>query len=317
MPSLPTYADVCAARDRIRSFVHTTPVLTSSTLDERVGAKLFFKCENFQRAGSFKARGAHNAVFSLADQDAQRGVVAHSSGNHGAAVALAARSRGIPAHLVMPRDAAKAKQEAVARYGGAIVHCDSTLKSREDTAAEVARNTGAYFVHPSNDPAVIAGQGTVALELFEQIPILDAVIAPVSGGGLLAGIALVAKAQVKPVTVLGAEPSGADDAARSLKAGSIQPLGRPVTIADGLRSTLGDRTWPIIQSNVGDILTVPDESTIAAMHLLRDIMKLVVEPSSAVPLAALLGQLPSRLKSARIGVILSGGNSDRSDAVAG
>ncbi len=280
-------------------------------LDEMTGAELFFKCENFQRVGAFKFRGACNAVFSLSDAEAAQGVAAHSSGNHAQAVALAAQLRGIPAHIVMPRNVLAVKQSAVADYGGRITLCDPTMAAREETTARIIAETGASLVHPFDDYRVIAGQGTAALELCEEIRGLDAVIAPVGGGGLLSGTAIAVAALLPGVAVYGAEPSAVDDAQRSLRAGRIVPNENPKSIADGLLTTLGNRNFEIIKRLVRDIVTVSEEEIIAATRLVWERMKIVIEPSAAVPVAALLNH---RLEIAgkRVGVILSGGNVDLS-----
>ena len=309
MTSAVTFADVLDAARRIAPFVHRTPVLTCGGLDRASGAALFFKCENFQKVGVFKIRGATNAVSLLSDEEASRGVATHSSGNHAAALAVAARRRGIKAYVVMPRNAPRVKKEAVTGYGAEIVFCEPTLDSRESTLAEVMRRTGASLVHPYNDRRVIAGQGTAALELCEETPGLDVVIAPVGGGGLLSGTAIAVKGVSPDTTVLAAEPERADDACRSFKAGRIIPVEHPDTIADGLRTSLGSLTFPIIREYVSDILTVSEEAIVFAMKLIWERMKIVVEPSASVPLAAVLGH-PEKFCGERIGVILSGGNVD-------
>ena len=305
--SEPNIDDVTAAHLRIAPYIHRTPVFTSSTLDQIAGASLVFKCENFQKIGAFKARGAHNAVFLLSEQERRLGVVTHSSGNHAAALALAARNAGAVAHVVMPANAPKPKVASVERLGGRITFCEPTLEARQSTAAAVQAQTGATFVHPYDDWRVIAGQATAALELVEDVPDLDAIIAPVGGGGLLAGTALVSNHV--GLQVYGAEPAGADDAYRSLVAGRLQPLGEVSTIADGLRTSLGDRPFQIMVQHVRDIATVTDQEIIDAMLLAWQVMKLVIEPSAAVPLAALLNRR-LRVEGQRVGVILSGGNVD-------
>lgn len=309
MISLPTFEQICEAARRIRPYVHRTPVLTCATLDHQVRAELYFKCENFQRAGTFKARGACNAVFSLSAEEAQRGVATHSSGNHGAALALMAQLRSIPAIVVMPDNAPQVKRNAVAGYGARIVCSASTPLARETRLAEVVAETGATFVHPSNDPLVIAGQGTATLELLDDVPALDVVMAPVGGGGLLSGTALAAAGRSPRMRVIGAEPAAADDAYRSLQAGHILPAGNPQTIADGLRTSLGDVTFPLIQQHVERIVLVSEEAIVRAMYLVWERMKIIIEPSSAVPVAALL-EHPGDFAGQRIGVILSGGNLD-------
>lgn len=308
IPNL-TLRDIREAHERIRPFIRRTPVMTSSSLDELAGARLYFKCENFQRTGAFKARGAHNAVFSLTGEEAARGVVTHSSGNHGAAVALAARSRGIPAFVVMPTSAAEVKKSAVARYGGRVTLCEPTQESRESTARRIAAETGAHFVHPYNDLSVIAGQGTSALELLEEVPELDVIVCPVGGGGQLSGVAVAAKALRPGIRVVGAEPAAADDAQRSLRAGRLISGGNPQTIADGLRSSLGELSFALIQAHVDDIVTAGEDAIVRAMRLVWEIMKIVIEPSAAVPVAALLDRAPPAV-GRRVGVILSGGNVD-------
>jgi threonine dehydratase len=304
-----TLEHIRAAHERIRPFIHRTPVMTSASLDALAGARLYFKCENFQRTGAFKARGAHNAVFSLTDAEAGRGVVTHSSGNHGAALALAARNRGIPAYVVVPETAAQIKKAAVARLGARVTLCAPTLAAREDAARRIVAETGASLVHPYDDLRVIAGQGTSALELLEDASDLDAVIAPVGGGGQLAGIAVAVKGLRPATRVVGAEPAQADDASRSLRAGRIIPAGDPQTIADGLRSSLGERSFTLIRSHVDDILTVSERAIVEAMRLVFERLKIVIEPSAAVPVAALLDR-SSRLRGLRVGVIVSGGNVD-------
>ena len=305
--SEPTIREIREAHERIGPFVHRTPVLTCSTLDRMCGAELFFKCENLQKAGAFKIRGATNAVFSLSDEEAERGVATHSSGNHAAAVALAARWRGIRAYVVMPENAPEIKQAAVAGYGAEITFCRPTLQAREEGLAAVVERTGATFIHPYNNHRVIAGQGTAAVELCEEVPDLDVVMAPVGGGGLLSGTAIAVTAILPDAQVIAAEPERADDAYRSLQAGRIIPPDHPDTIADGLRTALGDLTFPIIQRYVREIVTVGEEEIVAAMRCIWERMKIVVEPSSAVPLAALL-RGRTDLSGKRIGVILSGGN---------
>lgn len=305
----PAFTDVSAAWDRIAVHVHRTPVLTSHTLDAECGLRLFFKCENLQRAGVFKARGAHNAVMALSDEEARRGVLTHSSGNHGAALALAAATRGIRAHIVVPENAPALKVEAIRRYGGLITFCNPTLADREATADRIAAETGATLIHPYDNTDVIAGQGTVALEFLAEASGLDVIIAPVGGGGLLSGIAIAAKGLKPGIRVIGAEPSGADDAARSLKAGFLIPQTDPKTIADGLRTSLAPVTFSILRRHAEEIITVSEPAIIEAMRQLWSVLKIVVEPSSAVAFAAALAAAP-RLRGLRIGVVLSGGNVD-------
>jgi threonine dehydratase len=305
----PTLADVRAAHDRIRPFVHRTPVPTCSAINGLVRARVFFKCENFQKVGAFKIRGATNAVQSLSDQAAARGVVTHSSGNHAAALALAAHRRGIPAYIVMPNNAPPNKRDAVAGYGGKITFCEPTQAAREAACAELVVSTGATLVHPYDDEAVIAGQGTAALELLEDVPDLDAILAPVGGGGLLSGTLIAAKGVRPDIRVIGCEPALADDAAASLREGRIVPARPPVTIADGLRTSLGQKTFPIIRELVELIALAEESEILSALRLMLERMKVVVEPSSAVPLAALLNR-PLGLTGKRVGIIVSGGNLD-------
>ncbi|MBN1902537.1 pyridoxal-phosphate dependent enzyme [Candidatus Sumerlaeota bacterium] len=301
--------DVRAAAERIRSYIHKTPVMTCSSIDDLIGGRIFFKCENFQKMGAFKFRGASNAVFSLTDKECGKGVATHSSGNHAAALSRAAQIRGIKAIIVMPTTAPSVKKAAVERCGAQIVLCEPTQKARQDTLDHIARETGATVVHPYNDERVIAGQGTAALELTSEIPDLDIITAPVSGGGLLSGTAIAAKETHPRISVLGTEPAGADDAHRSLKLGKIVLCEHPQTIADGLRMSLGEKTFPIIQKYVDDILTVSEEGIIQGMKLVWERMKIVIEPSAAVPVAALF-EHKAIFSGKRIGVILSGGNVD-------
>jgi threonine dehydratase len=309
MNSAPGLKEIEEARDRIRDFVHRTPILTCQSINEKVGASLFFKCENFQKAGAFKIRGACNAVFSLPEEEARRGVATHSSGNHAAALALAARWRGVPAYVVMPENAPQIKKTAVAGYGANIFFCKPTLEAREETLARVLASTGSAFIHPYNDARVIAGQGTAGLELCEDEPELDAVMAPVGGGGLLSGTSIAVSAVLPSTMVIGAEPEQADDAYRSLQAGRIVPAGNPQTIADGLRTSLGDMTFAVIQKYVKKIVTVTEEGITEAMRTVWERMKIIIEPSAAVPLATLLTKRID-LSGKRVGVIFSGGNLD-------
>lgn len=297
------------AHRRISSRIHRTPVLTSSSLDEIAGARLFFKCENLQKTGSFKIRGATNAVFSLTDDEAKHGVVAPSSGNHAAAIAQAARWRGIPAYIVMPSNSSPAKKIAVQAYGGQITECEPNVASREATSEAVRQRTGAHLVHPYNDARVIAGQGTAALELLEEVPQLDVVITPASGGGLLSGTAIASKGLKPSIRILGSEPHNADDAYRSLASGKIESASGLETMADGLRATLCPLTFSILRELVEQIVLVEESEIVPTMLLLWERMKLVVEPSAAVAAApALLRRIGAKGKS--IGVILSGGNLD-------
>jgi threonine dehydratase len=308
-PGAPDLRAIRAAAERIRPYAHRTPVLTCSSLDTMAGAELFFKCENLQKVGAFKFRGAANTVFSLSEKEASAGVATHSSGNHAQALALAARLRGIPAHIVMPENSPKVKVAAVRGYGARIVFCAPTQKDREQTLERVVAETGATFIHPYNNPGIIAGQGTCALELLEQVSDLDLVMAPVGGGGLLSGTALSCHYLRPDVRVIAGEPKGADDAFRSLRDGRIYPSENPQTVADGLRTSLGTLTFPIIRRYVERIVTVEEESIVAAMRHVWERMKVLIEPSAAVPLAAILeGGIETGGK--RIGIILSGGNVD-------
>jgi len=302
-------AAIHAAHARIRSHAHRTPVLTSRSLDAVAEATLFFKCENLQKVGAFKARGACNAVFSLDNAEARRGVVTHSSGNHGAAVAWAAARRGIPAWVVMPENSAEIKKAAVQGLGATVRFCAPTLEARDTTCAAVLAETGAVLVHPYDDWRVIAGQGTAALELLEEIPDLDAIITPVGGGGLLSGTAIASRGMKPSIRIYGAEPAGADDAWRSLQSGRIVPQTDPRTIADGLRSSLGVKTFAVLSTLVDAIGTTSEEAIVQAMRLTWDKLKLVIEPSAAVPLAALVERkLP--VAGLRVGIVISGGNVD-------
>ncbi len=300
-----------AAR-RIAPHIRHTPVVRSGKLDAALGVRLFFKCENLQAAGAFKTRGACNAVFSLADDIAQRGVVTHSSGNHGAALSRGAARRGIPAYIVMPDTAPSPKVDAVRQYGGQITFCAPTLTAREEAASQVMAETGATLIHPYDDDRIIAGQGTAALEMLTRWPGLEVIVAPVGGGGLLSGTAICAKAIRPGMQVWAGEPTGADDAYRSWKSGQLVPSTHPDTIADGLLTSLGTRNFAVIRRFVDDIVLVDDDQIRAAMQMLYDELDLVVEPSGAVPLAAMLKQR-TVLAGKRVGIILSGGNCRRSD----
>lgn len=304
-----TLDDVREAAKRIAGKAHRTPVMTCSTIDRRAGRVLFFKCENFQKVGAFKFRGACNAVFKLSNEMARRGVVTHSSGNHAQALALAAKMRGIPAHIVMPKNASPVKRNAVEEYGGRVILCEPTLDARETTAAAVVAETGATLIPPYDHADVIAGQGTAALELLEAVPNLDAIVTPVGGGGLLSGCAIVASAWSRPIHVFAGEPKGADDAARSKAAGKLIPQTGPKTIADGLLTSLGELTWPIIRDRVERIFTVSEEEIVAATRLTWERAKLLIEPSSAVAIAAVLTEEFRGLHGLeRLGIVLSGGN---------
>ncbi len=299
------------AQTRIAPYAHCTPVMTCSTLDQMAGRSLFFKCENLQKVGAFKFRGACNAVLRLDPDLASRGVVTHSSGNHAQALALAASIRGIEAHVVMPHTAPAVKRRAVQGYGARIYPCEPTLAAREALASRVIEDTGATLIPPYDHPNTIAGQGTVALEIMEQVENLHAIIAPIGGGGLVAGITIAAKALQPSIRIFAAEPCGADDAARSKIAGRLIPQTDPKTIADGLLTSLGQHTWPIIRDHVEGVITVTDEQIIAAMRLVWERMKTVIEPSAAVAVAAVLtDSFKSLSRTSRVGVVLSGGNVD-------
>jgi threonine dehydratase/serine racemase len=302
---------VRAAAQRIAGFAHRTPVLTCATLDRLAGRSLYFKCENLQKAGAFKFRGACNAVLRLPPDAAPRGVVTHSSGNHAQALALAARLRGIPAHIVMPRNASPVKRRAVEEYGGRVIECEPMLAARETVAATVQAETEATLVPPYDHPDVIAGQGTVALELLEQVPGLDAVIAPVGGGGLVSGTCIAGKGLRPSLRIFAAEPAGADDAARSKAEGRLIPQTGPQTIADGLLTSLGELTWPLIRDQVERVILVREEEIVTALRLVWERAKLVIEPSAAVAVAAALTDEFRSLEGARrVGVVLSGGNAN-------
>jgi len=309
-----TYQDIQAAAARIAGVVHRTPVMTSRLLDEQAGRHLFFKCEHLQRVGAFKFRGAWNSVSQLTDEAAARGVVTHSSGNHAQALALAAHLRDIPAHIVMPSNAPTVKRAAVEGYGAHIIECEPTLEARETTASKVLEETGGVFVHPYDYAPTIAGQGTAALELLEEVPDLDAVIAPVGGGGLMSGTCIAARGLEPNIRLFGAEPKGADDAARSLVAGELIPQTAPSTIADGLLTSLGDLTWPVLRDHLETIVTVSEDEITGAMGLVWTRMKQLIEPSSAVPVAAVMSDGFKALNGLeRVGIIISGGNVDMAD----
>jgi threonine dehydratase len=306
---IPTYDDVLAAHARIAPYIHRTPVLTSSYLNDLTGAELFFKCENFQKAGAFKVRGACNAVFGLSDDMAAKGVCTHSSGNHALSLSYAAGRRGIPCNVVMPRTAPQAKKDAVRGYGGVITECDPSTSSREAVFAEVQARTGGEFVHPYNDPRVIAGQATCSRELLDQVEGLDAIIAPIGGGGMISGTCLTVSNIAPGVDVYAAEPKNADDAFRSFKAGHIIADDAPETVADGLKVPLKDLTWHFVRNHVTDIFTATEDEIIEAMKLTWKRMKIVMEPSCAVPLATILKNKDA-FRGRRVGVIITGGNVD-------
>ncbi|MBI5352544.1 MAG: pyridoxal-phosphate dependent enzyme [Chloroflexi bacterium] len=305
----PTLNDIRQAAERIRPYAHRTPVLTNESLNQKVGALVFLKCENLQKVGAFKFRGACNAVYSLSDEEAAHGVCTHSSGNHAAALALAAKMRGIPAYIVMPNNAPQVKKDAVAGYGGLITFCEPTLEARESTLDRIRLDTGANVVHPYNDERVITGQGTVALELLEDVPDLDVIIAPVGGGGLLSGTAIAATEIKKGIRVIAGEPEMADDAFRSMQAGEIIPSKKPQTIADGLLTSLGTLTFPIIQQRVEQIVTVSESGIIESMKYVWERAKIIIEPSSAVAIGV-LWEKKIDLSGLKVGVIVSGGNVD-------
>lgn len=316
LPAGPDLQAIIEAQRRIAPYIERTQVMISYPLDELAGALLFFKCENLQLSGSFKIRGAANAVFSLSEAEAARGVVTHSSGNHGAALALAAQLRGVRAWVVMPRNAPKVKVRAVQAYGAEITFCEPTLEAREAAAAELLRETGATLIHPYDDDRVIAGQGTAALEFLEEIPDLDIICAAVSGGGLLSGTAIAAKSLRPEIQILGCEPANADDAARSLASGHLEPASNAFTIADGLRATLSPRTFAILRERVDRIQLVSEAEIVRSMQLITEHLRCTVEPSGAVAASpALHRQIAGESEDLRIGIILSGGNLD-ADAAA-
>ena len=306
---IPEYKDILNAADRIRPFAKRTPVFTSSWFNNKTGAELFFKCENFQKVGAFKFRGACNAIMKLPEREGKKGIITHSSGNHAQAVALAARMNGYKATIVMPQNSPSVKVNAVREYGAEIVFCENTIESREETVQNIIQKTGAAFIHPYNHPDVIAGQGTSAKELLEEISGLDMIMAPVGGGGLMSGTLLSAKTINPKIKVFGAEPELADDAWRSLKSGKIEPVLRTDTIADGLRTSLGSLTFQIIQTHIDDIVTVSEASIIRDMRNVWERMKIIIEPSCAVPVSALMDAKIS-VQGKKVGIILTGGNVD-------
>lgn len=309
MNQIPTKEDIIKAHERIKGQIHKTPVLTSILLNEIFGAELFFKCENFQKVGAFKFRGASNAILSLPDSEIEKGVCTHSSGNHAAALALAAKMKKVKAYIVMPRTAPQIKHNAVKGYGAEIIFCEPNLKAREEALEKVIEKTGAVFIHPYDNYMVIAGQATASKELIEEVNYLDYIIAPVGGGGLCSGTALSAKYFGEGISVIGAEPLNADDAFHSLKEGSIQPSINPKTIADGLMTQLSEKTFSIIKDNVEKIVTVKEETMIECMKMIWERMKIIIEPSSAVVLAA-IAENKEEFKTQKIGLIISGGNVD-------
>jgi threonine dehydratase len=309
---LPGFDEIKDAVLRVKPYVHNTPVMTSTTVNERTGAQVFFKCENFQRMGAFKMRGATNAILQLPKADRSKGVITHSSGNFAQALALAARTLDVKAYIIMPGNAPKVKVDAVRGYGAEVIECAPTLEAREKTCREIEEKTRATFIHPSNDMNVIIGQGTAAYELIREVKDLDILLAPVGGGGLIAGTAMVQHYLLPESQTIGSEPFGADDAFLSLKIGKIQPSVNPITIADGLKTQLGDQNFPIIRKYVSNIIRVEESEIIAAMRYIWERMKIVIEPSSAVAVAALFRKRERFLKK-KVGVILSGGNVDLSD----
>ena len=315
----PSWQAICEAHARIAPRIHRTPILTSASLDQLAGARFFFKCDNLQKTGSFKIRGASNAILSLSNEQAARGIVTQSSGNHGAAVACAAAWRGVPAYIVMPKNAPKVKIQAIEAYGGKITFCEPKVSSRKETCDRVQAQTGAHLIHPYDDDRIIAGQATAAKELLEDLPELDAIFAPVSGGGLLSGTCLSAKTIRKDIRIIGCEPARADDAYRSLATGTLQSIDSSDTIADGLRASLSARTFAILRKHLDRILLVTEEEIISTARLVWERMKIIIEPSSAVALAPLLQSgvvkslnLPPRAdgQAPKLGVIFSGGNVD-------
>lgn len=306
---IPTYDDVLAASERIAAYIHRTPILTSNYLNRLTGAEIFFKCENLQKVGAFKARGACNAVFGLSDADAASGVATHSSGNHAAALCYAAARRGIAATVVMPRNAPATKKAAVQSYGGKIIECEPTQAAREASLEQVIADTGADRVHPYDDVRVIAGQATCALELHQEIDKLDTVVAPIGGGGLISGTCLTLSTLAPTIRVYAAEPANADDAYRSLKAGEIVEQDAQESVADGLKTNLKPRTWHFVSRHVSDILLASEAEILDAMYLTWERMKIIIEPSSAVPLAVILKHR-DLFRGQRIGVIITGGNVD-------
>ncbi|WP_296622352.1 threonine/serine dehydratase [Marivirga sp.] len=309
LQEIPKKEDIQAAEKRIHDYVHRTPVFTSIQLNEMLGVNVYFKCENLQKVGAFKMRGASNAILSLSKAQLKKGVATHSSGNHAQAVALTAKLAKIPAFIVMPQNAPEVKVEAVRRYGAEVIYCESNLKAREEALNEVVEKTGATFIHPYDNYDVIAGQATCAKEMIEDTDHLKAIFAPIGGGGLMSGTLLSSQYFGNKVPVIGAEPTGADDAYRSWKAGELIPMENPDTIADGLRTSLGERNFPIIQKYIKDIITVSDDEIIEAMRLIFNYLKLVVEPSGAVPFASMI-KAKDRFKGKKVGVILCGGNID-------
>jgi len=306
---IPDWDDVLKASLRISSYIHKTPVLSSTYINSVCGCRIFFKCENFQKVGAFKARGALNAVLKLSEDEAIRGVATHSSGNHAAALAMAASIRNIPAYIVMPSNAPNIKVKAVKSYGGKITFCEPTLLAREEGLNQVIEHTGAKFIPPYDHPDIISGQGTAAKEFLEEVPSLDVMMAPVGGGGLLSGTAISAKSLNPKIKVIAGEPENANDAYLSFNAGKLIPSKNPQTVADGLKTSLGDLNFYIIMDKVDSILTVSESEIISAMRMIWERMKIIIEPSCAVPFAAVLAN-PALFEGKNVGIILSGGNVD-------
>jgi threonine dehydratase len=313
MNSIPSKSDIEHAHERIKPYIHHTPVLTSGSINELAECTVYFKCENFQKVGAFKSRGAMNAILSLSPEDLGKGVATHSSGNHAQALARAAKLMGVKSYIVMPRTAPEIKKKGVLAFGGEIFECEPTLEARESTLANVVKKTGATEIHPFNNYDVIAGQATAAKELFEEVRGLDIIMAPVGGGGLLSGTALAAKYFSPTTLVIAGEPAGSDDAYRSMKSGKIEQA-QSDSVADGLLTTLGDKTFPIIRDNVKEIITVTDSEIISAMRLIWERLKVIIEPSCSVPFAAVLKE-KSKFKGKKVGIILTGGNVDMERAM--
>jgi len=309
LKNIPTFADIQRVHQNIQPYINTTPVLTSTSINEISGASIYFKCENFQKVGAFKMRGAASAIMALTPEELAKGVATHSSGNHAQAVALSARNHNTKAYIVMPSNAPAIKRAATKGYGAEIITCEPTLEARESTLAAVVAKTGATFLHPYNNYDVIAGQATAAKELIEEVGQLDILMAPIGGGGLMSGTAISTKALLPNAQIIGTEPEIANDAYRSFTTGTMQYNTRIDTIADGLRTNLGAYTFEIIKENLDDIITVSEEEIIAAMRLIWERMKIIIEPSCSVPFAAVLQQ-PERFKGKRIGIIITGGNVD-------
>lgn len=307
---IPTLSDIQEAHAKIKDHIHRTPVLTNRQVDERTGSEVFFKCENFQRVGAFKFRGASNAVFSLPDKEASKGVATHSSGNHAQAIALAARMRNIPAYIVMPENSPEVKKRAVAGYGADITFCEPTQQARESTLEKVVEDTGATFIHPYNEYRIIAGQGTSSLELLEDYPDLDIILVPVGGGGLASGTAIAASGIRPKAKVIGCEPEIADDAYLSLKKGKLQPSKNTQTVADGLRTGLGELTFACLQQHLHSIVTVSEKEIVSAMRYIWERMNIIIEASCAVPVAALFNDKIDNAEGKKIGIIITGGNVD-------